>query len=152
MDLNNMSPAVRAAIARRTGSGANTPQLQQVTHNAPTASAPVNPNPLPQSAMTKSSSIPTPPKTGSLSYAPQNQSDQIVSGLIETLKANQSLDKEKLKASQGIPLPQAQASVPDFNSTPPQNAGAGVFGSPTTMPVNAQGGGNPLSPGGANPF
>ena len=145
-----MSPAVQAALARR-NTGGPVPQLQQTSPSMPMASG-TPPSPIPQSAMTKSSGVPKPPKTGSLSYAPQNQSDQIVSALIETLKGNKALDKEKLKMAQGIQPPQPQAPQLSMNQPPPANMGSGVFGSPTTTAVANQQGNNPLSAGPTNPF
>lgn len=145
MDANNMTPAVRAALARR-GMGAPAPQLQQVTPNAPTPNAPVAPNPIPQSAMTKSSAMPTQPQQPSQKYQPQNQSDQIVLALTEQLKNNNQLEREKLKVAQGQSIQPPVPQVPQFNQTPPQNSGSGIFGAPSMATSNMQGG-NPLSSG-----
>ena len=143
--MNNpaLSAAVQAAIGRR-AMGAPVPQLSQVSPQAPMASG-TPPQPLPMSSMTKSSAIPAPKKSGSLSYAPQNQSDQIVSALIETLKANGKLDSEKLKLASGQSIQSPAPAVPSFNQTPPQNSG-NVFGAPS-MAVSSMQGGNPLSAG-----
>lgn len=146
MDANNMSPAVRAALARRS-QGSPTPALQQITPNAQAVNSPVAPNPLPQSAMDKSSAVPTTPKQPSQKYQPQNQSDQIVGALVEQLKGNNQLEREKLKVAQGASIQPPTPAVPSFNQAPPQNAGNGVFGSPMSQPVSSMQGGNPLSSG-----
>lgn len=142
-----MSPAVRAALARRS-QGSPAPALQQITPAAQAVNSPVAPNPIPQSAMTKSSAMPTTPKAPSQKFQPQNQSDQIVMALTEQLKGNNSLDKEKLKAAQGQSIQSPPPATPSFNQAPPQNAGDGVFGAPS-MSTSAMQGGNPL---GAGPF
>lgn len=134
-----MSPAVRAALARRS-QGSPTPALQQITPNAQAVNSPVAPNPIPQSSMDKSSTIPTQPKQPSQKYEAQNQSDMIVQALTEQLKGNNQLEKEKLKVAQGASIQPPAPAVPSFNQTPPQNAGNGVFGSPaTSSPLNQQG-------------
>lgn len=140
-----MSPAVQAALNRR-ATGGPVPQLQQVSPSMPMASG-TPPSPIPQSAMDKTSKIPTQPKQPSQKYQPQNQSDQIVMALTEQLKNNNSLEKEKLKVAQGQSIQSPAPQVPSFNQAPPQNAGSGVFGSPTSIPVSGMQGSNPLSSG-----
>lgn len=136
-----LSPAVQAAISRR-ASGAPVPQLSQVSGQTPMASG-QPPQPMPQSAMDKKSSVPTQPKTPSQKYQPQNQSDQIVMALTEQLKNNNQLDKQKLKVAQGQSIQPPAPATPSFNSAPPQNTG-NVFGAPS-MPVSSMQGGSPFS-------
>jgi hypothetical protein len=139
------SPAVAAALARR-NTGGPVPQLQQVSPSMPMASG-TPPSPIPQSAMDKSSAIPTTPKAPSQKYQPQNQSDMITQALIEQLKGNNQLEKEKLKVAQGQSIQPPTPQVPSFNQASPQNAGSGVFGAPASMSTSQMQGGNPLSSG-----
>lgn len=139
-----LSPAVQAALARR-NTGGPVPQLAQVSPSMPMASG-TPPSPIPQSAMTKSSAMPSQPKAPSQKYQPQNQSDMITQALVEQLKSNNALDKEKLKvATGGQAFAPSTPQVPQFNQTPPQNSG-NVFGAPS-MAVSQQQGGNPLNAG-----
>lgn len=137
-----LSPAVQAAISRR-ASGAPVPQLSQVSPAAPMASG-TPPQPLPMSALDKTSKIPTQPKAPSQKYEAQNQSDMIVQALTEQLKGNNQLEKEKLKVSQGASIQPPPPATPSFNSPVPQDAG-NVFGSPTSMPTSSMEGGSPFS-------
>lgn len=142
------SPAVSAALARR-NTGGPVPQLQQVSPTAPMASGPV-PSPIPQSAMDKSSAMPAQPKAPSQKFQPANQQDMLVMSLVEQMKNNNKLEQQKLKVANGQPItPQPTAPQLSFNQAPPQNAGGGVFGSPTSMSTSSMQGGNPL---GAGPF
>ncbi len=139
-----MSPAVSAALARRNTGGA-VPQLQQVSPSMPMASG-TPPSPIPQSAMTKSSAMPSQPKAPSQKFEPQNQQDMLVMALTEQMKNNTKLEQQKLKVAQGQSIQPAIPQVPQFNSPPPQNSG-NVFGSPTTMATSNMQAGNPLSAG-----
>lgn len=139
------SVAVQNAINRRAMGGMPTPQLSAVTPNMPMASGSL-PGNIPQSAMTKSSAMPSQPKQPSQKYQPQNQSDMITQALVEQLKSNNQLEKEKLKvATGGQAFAPSTPQVPQFNQTPPQNSG-NIFGAPS-MAVSQQQGGNPLSAG-----
>jgi len=145
-----LSPAVQAAIGRRSG-GSPVPQLQQVSPQAPMASGAV-PQPMPTSAMDKKSTVPTTPKTTAQKYVPQNQSDMITSALVEQLKSNNQLEKQKLKVQQGASIQPATPQAPQMpmNQAPAQNMGQGVFGapsSPASSPMNQQG-----NPFGQSPF
>lgn len=144
--MNNpgLSPAVQAALARR-NMGAPIPQLSQVSGQVPMASG-QTPQPMPQSAMTKSSTIPNQPKAPSQKFQPTNQQDMLVMSLIEQMKNNNKLEAQKLKVAQGQSIQPPTPQVPQFNQTPPQNSG-NVFGSPTTMATSSMQGGNPLSSG-----
>lgn len=135
------SVAVQNAINRRAGAGMQTPQLSQVSPGTPMASGTPGES-LPQSAMTKSSAMPAQKKTGSLSYSPQNSNEQIITALIETLKGNSSLEKEKLKLASGSIQPPT-SNVPQFNQQPPQDSG-NAFGAPS-MAVSQQQGSSPFS-------
>jgi hypothetical protein len=146
MDANNMSPAVRAALERR-NAGSPTPALQQITPNAQAVNSPVAPNPIPQSAMTKSSAMPTTPKAPSQKYQPTDQASMIAMALTEQLKSLTSLEKEKLKVAQGQSIQPPTPQVPSFNQASPQNAGSGIFGAPASMSTSQMQGGNPLSAG-----
>lgn len=137
------SPAVSAALARR-NTGGPVPQLQQVSPQTPMASGQV-PSPMPQSAMTKSSAMPAQPKAPSQKFQPNNQQDMLVMALTEQMKTNSKLESEKLKAAQGQSIQPSIPQVPQFNQTPPQNTGSGVFGSPTTMPTSSMQGGSPFA-------
>jgi len=139
-----LSPAVQAALARR-NMGAPIPQLQQVSPSMPMASG-TPPSPIPQSAMNKSSAMPSQPKAPSQKYQPQNQSDMITQALVEQLKNNNKLEQQKLKVAQGQSIQPPTPQVPQFNQTPPQNSG-NVFGSTTSTATSNMQGGNPLSAG-----
>lgn len=136
------SPAVSAALARR-NTGGPVPQLQQVSPSAPMASGQV-PSPMPQSAMTKSSAVPTTPKAPSQKYQPTDQASMIAMALTEQMKSLTSLEKEKLKVQQGQSIQPAAPQVPQFNQTPPQDSG-NVFGSPTSMATGSMQGQSPFS-------
>lgn len=144
------SIAVQNAINRRAGGGQQAPQLASVAPGTAMASGSL-PTPMPASAMTKSSAMPSTPKAPSQKFQPQNQSDQIVMALTEQLKGNNALDKEKLKVAQGQSIQPPPPATPSYNQAPPQNTGQGVFGAPS-MPTSAMQGGNPLSSGGQSPF
>ncbi len=132
-----MSPAITEAFARRQQGAAPTPALQQVTPDAPMAN-PV-PQPMPQSEMTQASApqgapageAPKAPK-----FEPQDRTDLIVLGLIEQMKNDNKLQKEKTKLDQAQPMPQA-----------PQMPQGG--GNPYMKPM---GGGFSLSPGFEQPM
>lgn len=140
------SVAVQNAINRRGGGGMPAPQLASVSPGTPMASG-TPPNPMPQSAMTKSSAMPSQPKQPSQKYQPTDQASMIAMALTEQLKSLTKLESEKLKVAQGQSIQPSTPQVPQFNTPPPQNTGSGVFGSPTTMPTSAMQGGNPLSSG-----
>lgn len=139
------SEAVQNAINRR-GGGAPTPQLASVSPGMPMPSGAL-PNPIPQSAMDKSSAMPSQPKAPSQKFQPSNQQDMLVMALTEQMKSNSKLESEKLKTINGQstqpPIPQ----VPQFNSPAPQDAG-NVFGSPSTMSTGSMQG----SPFANSPF
>lgn len=132
------SAAVQSAISRRGSGGQPAPQLASMSPGMPQASG-MQPNPVPQSSMTKSSAMPTTPKAPSQKFQPANQQDMLVMALTEQMKSNSSLEKEKLKATQP-----AMPPVPQFNQPAPQDSGS-VFGTPTTMATGNMQGGNPFS-------
>ena len=108
-----LSQAVQEAMQRRQGA------LNQTSPQAPMA------NPVPQPATPSSltqASAPTDTAPVEMpKFEPQNRKDLIVLSLIEQLKNDNKLDKEKMKmATQPMPEP-AQASVaPPPQATPPQ--------------------------------
>ena len=102
-----MSPAVQQAMQKRSGS----PALGQVSPGAPMANPvpqPGNPSSVNQASAPsgQGAEAPVMPK-----FEPQNRKDLITMALIEQLKNDNKLDKEKMEmAKQPSPEP-AQASV-----------------------------------------
>lgn len=124
-----MSQAVQQAMARR-GMGGQTPQLSQVSEQAPMQN-PV-PQPEPASAANKQSApqVSAPQQ----SYKPQNQQDMIVNALIEQLKNTNKLETEKMKMSQAqpsmgaVPVAQTQQPIPAAQAAPQMPMGGGGYG------------------------
>lgn len=139
-----MSPAVQAAIGRR-ASGAPVPQLSQVSPQAPMASG-TPPQPLPISAMDKTSSIPKSPTAPSQKYQPTDQASMIAMALTEQLKSLTKLESEKLKAQSGQSIQSPAPQVPAFNQPAPMNS---TPTSGASMPVSSMQGGSPF---GNSPF
>ena len=112
-----LSPELLEAQRRRS-QGNPSPALNQMSPGAANASS--LPQPATPSSLTQASApggeAPAMPK-----FEPQNRKDLIVMSLIEQLKNDNKLDKEKMKmATQPMPEP-AQASVaPPPQATPPQ--------------------------------
>lgn len=112
-----LSPAVQEAFARRQ-QGAPAPAMGQVSPGAAMAN-PV-PQPLPQSQLTQASApqgaptgAPATPK-----FEPTNAHELVVSALVEEMKNNTKLEKEKLKMAQVQPAPQ-----PAPQTLPPMGGG-----------------------------
>ena len=119
-----MSRAVQQAMQRRSD-----PALGQVSQGAAMANPvpqPSNPSDMTQASAPADSAAVEMPK-----FEPQNRKDLITLALIEQLKNDNKLDKEKMKmATQPMPEP-AQASVappapPAEPSMPQQPMGGGI--------------------------
>jgi len=130
-----LSPEITQAMQRRQ-QGSSTPAMQQVSPQATTS------NPVPQPATSSSlnqdsapsAEAPTMPK-----FEPQNRKDLITMALIEQLKNDNKLDKEKMKmAVQPQPEP-AQSSVappPQASLQQPTTGGMGGGGQNSTFSLS----------------
>lgn len=108
--MNNpgLTPAVQMALQRR---GGGTPQLNQVSPQAPMQNA--VPQPMNSSEMTASSNPELQTKRPSDKYQPKNRGDIAIMALAEYLKNDQQIQKEALKLKQGqINVPTPQPSTP----------------------------------------
>lgn len=141
-----LSPEIMQAMQRRQG-GESSPALNQVSPGAPSAQLPP---PVPQAGLTQASA-PQGPPAGEAPAMPkfeaQNRKDLITLALIEQLKNDNKLDKEKAKMGQQPSPEPAQASVapPPVAPAPPQGGGNG-------MSMNYGMGGGELSPGFQQPM
>ena len=121
-----LSPEIQEAIKRRQGGQAPTPALNQVSPGAANASQ--MPAPMPQAQMSSPGIDSQPPKMPRLE--PQDRIDLITVALVEQMKNDAKLEKEKGKMARGEtqkpPAPAPQAP------TAPQGAPMGG-GSPFSM-------------------
>lgn len=115
-----LSPAVQEAFARRQ-QGAPTPAMGQVSPGAAMAN-PV-PQPMPQSQLTQASApqgAPTGEALKAPKFEPQDRTDLITLALIEQMKNDSKLEKEKTKMAESQPSPQP--------SQPPVGGGSPIGG------------------------
>jgi hypothetical protein len=148
-----MSPAVQAAISRRSASQPGNLQqgqgaLSQVSLQAPMQSQ--APQPSPASDINKSSA---PQIAPTQKWQPNDQEDFIVSSLVEQLKNSGKLKKEMMQLNQPTPqpsmgtLPVAQtqpqppqpAPNPGMTQAPQMGMGGGGMSDPNFLkPMNSQ--------------
>jgi len=119
-----LSPEVQAAIQRRQGAQ---PALNQVSPGA--ASATGIPAPTSQSDMTQASApsgqAPSMPK-----FEPQDRIDLITVALVEQMKNDAKLEKEKGKVARGETQSPPPAPAPAPAPQAPQGGGTGMFNQP----------------------
>ena len=117
-----MTPELNQAIARRAGQPGQ-PALGQTSPTAPTASPVPAPAPLPPSQ----ASAPTDAQAVKMpKFEPQNRKDLITLALVEQLKNENKLDKEKAQlGAQPSPEPAQASAAPQ---AAPSTGGGGVQG------------------------
>lgn len=133
MSNPSQSPAVQAAMQRR-NMGMPSPQLDQVSPQAPVQGASDQP------AAPSAGNGSAPQVKPSQGFQPQNQQDFIVAALAEQLKNSGKLEKEKMKMTQPSmgALPVAQ-TTPQQPPMPPQMPmGGGGMGEPNFMNTPSQ--------------
>jgi len=124
-----MSPAVQEAISRRGGTGAQSPQLGQVSQDVRTpnvVSQPTNPSDIGTAGV---------PSAQKQEFQPTTQDDLIIMTLTEQLDRNNKLEKEKMKFSQ----PQ-EPQAPTTPQTPPPQPQTDMLAPQASSPMQQQGG------------